>query len=218
VADDPIRNSGAEPPSHPLASDEGDLEDFFRTGDEGTYAGGPSLPPVYSELEESAEPASAEAIAQRLERRARYQQLVTRLMSVLGVAALLALTLRATATRATEPDGEPAARPDTRLALAPVSPGVPAPAIPAPVAEGPPPTPPEAPAPAEPETAPEGDERPEPRAATRTAPTPRTGRGSPPPRAESRPPVATARATVIPRGSAHFPSASHAPPTANFPD
>jgi hypothetical protein len=207
VADDPIRREGGKASSHPLVSDEADLEDFFRTGDEGTYLGGPSLPPVYSELEEP-EPASEEAIAQRLERRARYQQMVTRLMSVLGVAAVLALTLRATATRAPEP--QPAASPDARLALAASNPAVPAPAIPAPVSE--PPT----------TQAPEAEAAPA-REATPARAEPKAARAerritARPSVAGSRQQVPAERATVIPRGSAHFPTASHAPPTANFPD
>lgn len=191
-----------------MAEDEVHLEAFFRSGDEGTYAGGPSsLPPVYSELEDrDTEPALEAAIAQRLERRARYQQLVTRLMSVLGVAALLAVTVRAAALRGGD-GAAPAARPAAeRLALA--APPEPAPLAPV-AAIAPETPPPEAlveapPAPVPPRA--DRDDRPRaPAKAARRAPTP---------------PVPVAPERSVPRASASFPSAprsaSHAPPTANF--
>jgi hypothetical protein len=204
-----------------LTREEADLEAFFRCGDDGTYAGGPSasLPPVFTELQdEVTEPGFEAAIAQRLERRARYQQRVTRVIGVLGVAAVLAVTLR-TAVR----NGEPvaAATPPIERLPPPAAPLPPAPepliaVAPVPGAAAPPA--PEATPPAsEPVAArAESSDHQKRRAAE---PRPQIARA----RKKAEPQIAQARTSFVPRGSASFPSSSsghgsHSPPTANFPD
>lgn len=233
MADESFRSG--TPADSPDTEDE--LEAFFRSGDDGTYVGGPaSVAPVSAELEEHAdEPLAEEAIRQRLERRAKYQQLVSRLMTVLGVAALLTVTVRAASSTGKGRASVVVAAPVSKTAPARVS-GVPTTAAPpveppAPVlltAHAPPVEPPASEPVAALLRAVETEPPPE-RASSRraiatartpsAAPRPRNSTVKPAPRPEPDHAVLAARAP-LPRASASFPAGTraHAPPTANFPD
>jgi len=102
-----------------------ELEEFFLAGEEGTYEGGPahSLSPVAAPPEEHEEPVHSLS-PEQIARREGFRRKVTLLVSALGVASSLALTVRLARSPEEGPLGAPVA----------VAASLAAPVAPAPVA------------------------------------------------------------------------------------
>jgi hypothetical protein len=92
-----------------------DADAFFRSGDEGTYEGGPASVIPFALCDELAEDLTIGATEEQLERRRRLKRLVATIVGALGVGLLCLFTWFVGASaRATDGD-RPSARPDPPL-------------------------------------------------------------------------------------------------------